>query len=61
MTKQKLQELIDQLTTSLSDAEKFEAGNDAAGKRIRATAQSVRNDLQALRLSVQAERNSRKP
>lgn len=60
MTKQKIQELIDQLTASLVDADKFEAGNDAAGKRIRAVAQSVKNDLQALRLEIQAERNSRK-
>ena len=60
MTKQKLQELIDQLTASLADAEKFEAGNDAAGKRVRAVAQSVKNDLQTLRLDIQAERNSRK-
>lgn len=60
MTKQKLQELIDQLTASLPDAEKFEAGNDAAGKRVRAIAQSVKNDLQTLRLDIQAERNSRK-
>ena len=60
MTKQKLQQLVDTLTEALSDAEKFDSGNDAAGRRVRAAAQEVKTELQALRQQVQAERNSRK-
>jgi hypothetical protein len=46
--------------TKLADAEKFEAGNDAAGRRIRAAAQLAKTDLQELRKQIQEERNSRK-
>ena len=60
MTKQKLQQLVDILTETLSDAEKFDSGNDAAGRRVRAVAQEVKSELQSLRQQVQAERNSRK-
>ena len=60
MTKQKLQNIIELLNSTLADAEKFESGNDAAGKRVRAVAQNVKADLQTLRQEIQAERNSRK-
>ena len=60
MTKQKLQQLVNTLTEALSDAEKFDGGNDAAGRRVRAAAQEVKTELQALRQQIQAERNSRK-
>lgn len=60
MFEQRLQQIIDSLTSSLEDAKKFDQNNDAAGRRIRAAAQQAKNDLQQLRLDVQAERNSRK-
>jgi hypothetical protein len=55
-----LQNLIDTLTNSLEDANKFDGGVDAAGKRLRATCQDVKAQLQNLRISIQTERNSRK-
>ena len=60
MFEQRLQEIINTLTSSLEDAKKFDQNNDAAGRRIRAAAQQAKNDLQQLRLDVQSERNSRK-
>lgn len=58
--KEQLQAIINTLTESLSDAAKFDAGVDAAGRRIRQSAQTAKQELQNLRLSIQAERNSRK-
>ena len=60
MAKIQLQEIITFLTESLQDAEKFDSGNDAAGRRLRAACQETKTRLQQLRLDVQAERNSRK-
>ena len=58
--RQNLQEIIDLLSLALQDANKFDEGSDAAGKRIRQAAQTAKNSLQEFRLAVQAERNSRK-
>lgn len=55
-----LENIINTLTTALEDAQKFDDGIDAAGKRLRASSQDAKNKLQELRLTVQAERNSRK-
>lgn len=60
MYKQKLSNIIDQLTAALEDANKFDQNNDSAGRRVRSAAQQARNDLQNLRLEIQTERNSRK-
>ena len=60
MYKSSLQQIISELETALEDAEKFDANNDAAGRRLRAAAQKAKNKLQELRLSVQTERNARK-
>jgi hypothetical protein len=60
MYKQKLQLIIDLLNSSLDDAIKFDAGNDAAGKRIRKDCQTAKAELQKLRIEVQEERNDRK-
>jgi len=57
---QQLQSIIDSLTLALEDASKFDSGVDAAGRRIRSSAQEAKTKLQELRLSIQAERNSRK-
>jgi hypothetical protein len=60
MTKQAINDIIARLTEALADAEKFEAGNDAAGRRIRAAAQLAKNELQELRKQIQEQRNSQK-
>ena len=57
---QQLQSIIDALTNSLQDASKFDSGVDAAGRRVRSSAQEAKTKLQELRLTIQAERNSRK-
>jgi len=55
-----LKEILTLLTEAHSDAEKFDSGNDAAGKRLRSIAQLTKKKLQQLRLDIQTERNSRK-
>jgi hypothetical protein len=55
-----LNEIIETLSAAKEDAQKFDAGNDAAGKRLRAMAQAAKTQLQNLRVTVQNERNSRK-
>ena len=56
----RLNAIIETLTAALVDAEKFDKGNDAAGKRLRAVAQETKAALHAYRVQVQEERNSRK-
>ena len=58
--KETLQNIIDTLTSALSDAEKFDSGVDAAGKRLRFSSQQAKTELHNYRLSIQEERNSRK-
>tara|TARA_Y100001937_G_C7091180_1_gene317825 strand:- start:647 stop:835 length:189 start_codon:yes stop_codon:yes gene_type:complete len=60
MYKEKLQLIINLLNSSLDDAIKFDAGNDAAGRRIRKDCQNAKAELQKLRLEIQEERNNRK-
>ena len=60
MYKEKLQLIINLLNSSLDDAIKFDAGNDAAGRRIRKDCQHAKAELQKLRLEIQEERNNRK-
>ena len=55
-----LNNIINTLTSALADAKSFDQGTDVAGKRLRQAAQDAKTSLQTLRLSVQAERNSRK-
>lgn len=57
---QKLQDIINLLTQTLADAQKFDNGVDAAGKRVRQASQEAKNKLQDYRQSIQTERNSRK-
>lgn len=60
MSKEKLQSIIELLTSSLQDVNKFAAGNDAAGRRIRKDCQDAKALLQELRIEIQEERNNRK-
>ena len=54
-----VQNLITTLTDALTDAEKHETGNNAAGTRLRKSLQEVANTCKTLRKTVQEERNSR--
>ena len=60
MFKAQLQQIIDNLNAAIEDAEKFDSGNDSAGRRVRAASQEAKSNLQQLRLDIQAERNNRK-
>ncbi len=55
-----LTQIIACLTDALEDAEKFDSGNDTAGKRLRASAQEAKTRLHQFRLNIQQERNTRK-
>ena len=54
-----VQEMINELTEALSDAEKHDSGNNAAGTRIRKVMQSCKGLAQDIRLKVQGDKNSR--
>lgn len=60
MYKAQLNQIINSLNEALVEAEKFDAGNDAAGRRLRAACQEAKTNLQTLRVEVQNERNARK-
>lgn len=60
ISKNQLQEILTLITEAIQDAEKFDNGNDTAGKRLRIVAQDAKNKLHQLRLDIQTERNSRK-
>lgn len=60
MFKTQLQEILNNLNSAIEDAEKFDSGNDSAGRRVRMACQNAKNSLQQLRIDIQAERNNRK-
>ena len=47
-----LEQVVQQLTEALADAEKTDAGNKAAGTRVRKAAQGAANALKDLRKQV---------
>jgi len=53
-----LEQVVQQLTEALADAEKTDAGNKAAGTRVRKAAQSATNALKELRKQVLESRNA---
>ena len=55
-----LEQVVQQLTEAMSDAEKADSGNKAAGTRVRKTAQEVIHALKDLRKMVQETKNERK-
>jgi hypothetical protein len=59
-TKTIIQDMIDTLTQSLSDADRFDRGQDKAGQRLRSTASDISKKLKTLRIDIQTERASRK-
>ena len=52
-----IQDMINELTEALSDAEKHDSGNNAAGTRVRKVMQSCKNLAQAVRLRGQGAKN----
>ncbi len=47
------------LENAVTDAEKHDAGNGAAGTRVRKAMQQLKKSAQDVRLRVQADKNSR--
>lgn len=59
-TREAIQGAIDTLTASLDDADKFDAGTDAAGTRVRKALQEAVTVAKNLRKEIQDQKNSRK-
>lgn len=59
MIQQKLDQIVSALQDVSADAEKFDEGNAAAGRRVRKAAQDARNALFELRKQVSEVANSR--
>ena len=49
--------MSEQLATAINDAEKFDAGNNSAGTRVRKAMQNIKSLAQSVRLEVQAQKN----
>ena len=54
-----VQGMIDELTGIMADAGKHDGGNSAAGTRVRKNMQKIKGLAQAVRLTVQGDKNSR--
>jgi len=54
-----IQDMINELTDALGDAEKHDSGNGAAGTRIRKVMQTCKGLAQDVRVKVQGDKNSR--
>lgn len=54
-----MQDMINELTEALGDAEKHDSGNNAAGTRIRKAMQTCKTLAQDVRVKVQGDKNSR--
>jgi hypothetical protein len=59
-TKATLTSLLDTITDLLADCDKFDAGNDSAGRRLRAGLLNVRNSCTEIRKQIQETRTARK-
>jgi hypothetical protein len=57
--KDMIQEMINELTEVLTDAEKHDSGNNAAGTRVRKVMQSCKGMAQNVRVRVQGDKGSR--
>ena len=49
--------MSEQLADAVNDAEKFDAGNNSAGTRVRKAMQNIKSLAQNVRLEVQAQKN----
>ena len=54
-----IQDMINELTEAIADAEKHDSGNNAAGTRVRKVMQTCKNLAQDVRVKVQGDKNSR--
>ncbi|MAK32404.1 MAG: histone H1 [Acidiferrobacter sp.] len=54
-----VQNMINELTEALTDAEKHDSGNGAAGTRVRKVMQSCKGMAQDVRVRIQGDKNSR--
>ena len=52
-----LHNMSEQLADAINDAEKFDAGNNSAGTRVRKAMQNIKSLAQNVRLEVQAQKN----
>jgi len=59
-TTEALQAIIDCLEEAKADADKFDAGNDSAGMRVRKALQNAANSCKLGRVAIQETRNARK-
>ena len=53
-----VQNMIDELTSTLVDAAKHDKGNSAAGTRVRKAMQDCKASAQAVRVQVQNDKNN---
>jgi hypothetical protein len=52
-----LHNISEQVADAIYDAEKFDAGNNSAGTRVRKAMQNIKSLAQNVRLEVQAQKN----
>ena len=52
-----LENISEQLQEAIYDAEKFDAGNNSAGTRVRKAMQNIKSLAQNVRLEVQSQKN----
>ena len=52
-----LHNMSEQLADAINDAEKFDAGNNSAGTRVRKAMQNIKDLAQRVRIEVQAQKN----
>ena len=53
-----LHNISEQLAGAIADAEKFDAGNNSAGTRVRKAMQNIKNLAQVVRVEVQEQKNT---
>ena len=53
-----LHNISEQLADAVNDAEKFDAGNNSAGTRVRKAMQNIKNLAQQVRVEIQEQKNS---
>ena len=54
-----IQDMINELTEVLTDAEKHDSGNNAAGTRVRKIMQSCKGMAQDVRIRIHGDKGSR--
>ena len=52
-----IQDMINELTEAIADAEKHDSGNNAAGTRVRKVMQTCKSLAQDVRVKIQGDKN----